>query len=133
MLAQALFQTGNTQLDELLETARRKFLNHDPAVRREALEKLWDAFERVRTLEPPHDANKKASVVGLLERALPEPNMRARMNDEFLALGDIGNKFMIRHTEVGKIPISSSEDVDYLFHRMFAAIRRVLRATGRGG
>jgi hypothetical protein len=29
---------------------------------------------------------------------------------------------MIRHTEVGKIPITSSSQVDYLFNRLFGLI-----------
>ena len=45
----------------MLESARRKFLDPDPAVRLEALEKIWDAFERVKTLEIPGDGNKKVS------------------------------------------------------------------------
>jgi len=40
---------------------------------------------------------------------------------------------MIRHTEVGRTPIESPEQLDYLFHRLFALIRLVLRSTGRGG
>ena len=50
-----------------------------------------------------------------------------------LELTDIGNNFMIRHTEVGKKPITSSQDVDYLFQRMFAVVRLLLKGTGRGG
>ena len=42
------FKTGDTELDCMLETAQRKFLNPDNAIRREALEKLWDAWERLK-------------------------------------------------------------------------------------
>ena len=44
-----------------------------------------------------------------------------------------GNTFMIRHTEVGKKPITKSEQVDYVFQRMFAVVRLLLKGTGRGG
>jgi hypothetical protein len=40
---------------------------------------------------------------------------------------------MIRHTELGKPPITESAQVDYLFHRMFAMIRLLLKSSGRGG
>ena len=40
---------------------------------------------------------------------------------------------MIRHAETDKVPIVESAQVDYLFHRMFASIRLILKATGRGG
>jgi hypothetical protein len=50
-LAEAIFHTGDGALDELLETARHKFLNRGIDVRRESLEKLWDAWERLKTVE----------------------------------------------------------------------------------
>lgn len=129
-LSQALFRTGDTDLDKLLETARHKFLHRDIDVRRESLEKLWDAWERLKTLEP---GDKKASIKALLDRVTSEPMMRARLEQEARELTDIGNAFMIRHTEIGKVPISDSAQVDFLFHRMFAFIRLTLKATGRGG
>ena len=61
-LAQSTFNTGDKILDELLETARHKFLNRSLDVRRESLEKLWDAWERLKTMEPGRD--KKASTQG---------------------------------------------------------------------
>ena len=130
-LAQTLFRTGDSVLDSLLEAARQKFLNRAPDVRRESLEKLWDAWERLKTLEPGKD--KKTSTKALLDKVTADPAFRERLETEATQLTDIGNKFMIRHTETDKVPIVASEQVDYLFHRMFAAIRLVLKATGRGG
>lgn len=130
-LGQALFRTGDGALDELLETARRKFLHREPAVRRESLEKLWDTWERLKSLEPGKD--KKASATMLLDRIATEPTMRGVLEVEARQLTELGNQFMIRHTEVGKVPVVESTQVDYLFHRMFAFIRMALKATGRGG
>jgi hypothetical protein len=129
-LQKAIFYTGDALLDDLLEVARRKFLDPDLKIRTESLEKLWDAFERLKTLE---GGTKKASVSSLLINAIKEPEMRGVAEAELIALTEIGNNFMIRHTEVGKTPITSSEQVDYLFHRMFAVIQMLLRATKRGG
>jgi hypothetical protein len=129
-LAQALFSTGDAELDKLLETSRNKFLNRSLDIRRESLEKLWDAWERLKTVETGKD--KKASVKILLDRATSEPLFRNRLEDEAIALTEIGNTFMIRHTETNKIPVSQSEHVDYLFHRMFSLIRLLLRTSGRG-
>lgn len=130
-LAQTLFHTGDAELDKMLQAAREKFLNRALDVRREALEKLWDAWERLKTLEPAKD--KKASVKALLDRVTTEPVFRERLEIEAAQLTEIGNKFMIRHSEIDKIPVADSAQVDYLFHRMFAFIRIVLKATGRGG
>lgn len=130
-LAQALFQTGDAALDSLLETARHKFLNRSTDVRREALEKLWDAWERLKTLEPGKD--KKASTAALLDKVSSEPVFRECLEHEATRLTEIGNTFMIRHTEMNKVPIVESSQIDYLFSRMFALIRLVLKTTGLGG
>jgi hypothetical protein len=132
-LAQATFSTGDSDLDTMLETARRKFLDPDEAVRREALEKLWDAWERVKTVEP--GADKLAQVTTLLNRAADSDGskFRAMLETEARELTTIGNTFQIRHTETTQEPLTSADHVDYLFHRLFALIRLVLRTTGRGG
>jgi hypothetical protein len=130
-LAQATFYSGDRELDELLELAREKFLNRSVHVRRESLEKLWDAWERLKTIESVGD--KKASVSALLDRAAAEPVFRETLETEARALTDIGNKYMIRHTEVGKVAIRDSRQIDYFFQRMFALLRLLLVASGRGG
>lgn len=129
-LAEAVFHTGDGVLDELLEVARHRFLNRSLDVRRESLEKLWDAWERLKTSEARND--KKASVTALLDKAATEPTFRDTLEREARELTDIGNTFMIRHTEAGKVPIVESAQVDYFFHRMFSMIRLLLRASGRG-
>jgi hypothetical protein len=48
-LARSSIRTGDSGLDEFLEKSRRKFLAPDLEVRREALEALWDAWERIKT------------------------------------------------------------------------------------
>jgi hypothetical protein len=129
-LAVSVFNnTGDITLDGLLEAARQKFLNRSIDVRRESLEKLWDAWERLKTIEPGRD--KRESAKALLDRAAGEPALRARVEQEARELTDIGNTFMIRHTETSKIPITDSAHIDYLFHRMFSMIRLLLKASGR--
>jgi len=59
--------------------------------------------------------------------------LRERLEAEAKELTWIGNNTMIRHTEVGKPPIAESAQVDYLFHRMFAIIRLLLKSSGQGG
>ena len=128
-LAETVFKTDDAVLDGLLEVARHKFLNRSLDVRRESLEKLWDAWERLKTVELGRD--KKASAKTLLDKAATEPNFRGRLEQEARELTDIGNKFMIRHTETDKVPIQDSVHVDYLFQRMFSIIWLLLKASGR--
>ncbi len=120
-LRDSTFNTGDRELDGMLEAARAKFLSPDPAVRRESLEKLWDAFERLKSLDDGN--NKKASVEALLKRASPEGNFRARLDAEARELTGIGNSFQIRHAETNQVAIALDAHVDYLFHRLFALLQ----------
>ena len=123
-LQSSVFRTGDSYLDAMLETARAKYLDPSLEVRLEALEKLWDAWERAKTLEIPK--NKKRSIGILLDEASDEPSMRDMLEREAVELTRIGNQFMIRHTETDKTPITTSQHVDYLFHRMFALVYLLL-------
>ena len=128
----ATFITGDETLDELLNTARDKFVNRDRSTRSEALDKLWDAWERLKTLEVPGD--KRASTAALLDRvAAGDAPFRERLEKEARALTDIGNDFMIRHSETDRHPLTDDRHVDYLFHRMFSLVYLLLDATGRVG
>lgn len=124
-LQAAVFQTGDATLDDMLESARLKFLNPAPKVRREALEKLWDAWERIKTIESGSD--KKAQVKTLLDKAAAEPNFRALLETEAIALTAVGNNFLIRHSETNRTQIGDDAHVDYLFHRLFSLIAMLLR------
>lgn len=127
-LRSAVFRTGDDALDDLLENARVKFLSHDPKTRRESLETLWDAWERLKTIDDPNraDPNKKLGITRRLNSAATEPRFFAHLEAEALELTKIGNKCDIRHKEVDKIPIRDDRHVDYLFHRLFALIYLLL-------
>lgn len=131
VLQATLFKTGDEELDRLLETARTKFNSPNPSVRREGLEKLWDAFERLKSIEDPR--NKRRSTELLIQRATSDPAFAKLINDEAQELTSVGNGFGIRHAEVGQAGLYRPEDVDYLFLRMFALIRLLLGTTGRAG
>jgi hypothetical protein len=132
-LGTELFSTGDDVLDALLEKARRKFLSPREAERRESREHLWDAFERVKTVE--HKDKAKGAEMILDRSAAPavSPVLRASMRSEAKALTELGNNLTIRHHEVGREAIQTSEQVDYLFGRMFSFILLQLKASGRGG
>ena len=131
-LGWAMFQTGDAETDRLLEAARQRFLSPKPEDRQDALEKLWDAFERLKTLEP--GANKRAQADALLDRvAAPGSGFRDALGREAAQLTSIGNSFRIRHSETTQEALTSPDQVDYLFTRMFAFLRVILKGTGRGG
>ena len=129
-LREAQFRTGDPTLDELLDAARRKYFDPDPKERRTGTEKLWDAWERLKTIEPAGD--KRASVTLLLDRAASGPELRDVLEVEARGLTEIGNTFRIRHSEVSQVEIKEMAHVDYFFHRLFAFVLMLLRRTGRG-
>ena len=125
-----MFRTGDAQLDGMLEYARSHFLSPKLDDRRDATEKLWDAFERMKTLEPGVD--KKAQADALLDRAAaPGSKLRVALGEEAKALTGIGNSLRIRHSEVTQEMIDRSEQLDWLFVRMFSFLRMLLISSGR--
>ena len=130
-LANALFYSGDTETDRLLEESRRLILSPHIEDRRNGLEKLWDAFERIKTLEP--GTEKRAQATALLDKAVQAPRFRSFLETEAKELTTIGNTLQIRHFEKTQEKLERPEEVDYLFHRMFSFVRLLLRTTGREG
>jgi len=126
-LSSNIFRTGDSTLDKMLEDSRVKFLNPNPTIRRESLERLWDCWERLKSLENP---NKKVSVDLLLEKASPDSSFRSVLNTEAQSLTEIGNSFHIRHSEVAQIAVTDSVHIDYLFHRLYCIIQLLLVKRG---
>ncbi|MFH0800323.1 MAG: hypothetical protein V2A66_09130, partial [Pseudomonadota bacterium] len=118
------FDTSDAELDDMLATACDKFLSRNAKIRRESLEKLWDAWERIKTLLPGKD--KKDGAEKLLNMAAPEESFRAMLNNEAITLTKIGNSFQIRHSETDKTPVNAGKHIDYLFHRLFSIIYLLL-------
>lgn len=130
LLGQSPFDTGDAGVDQLLEDARRRFRSPEPTERKMGLEQLWDAFERIKTLEDP---DKATGARLLLDRVAAGPELRAMLEAEARALTALGNQFRIRHHETDKPDISESRDVDYLFHRMYAFVWLLLSKSDRLG
>lgn len=132
LVSEQAVTSGDSELDRLLKTARHKFLNPRDAVRREALESLWDGWERLKTMG--QGADKKAQAKDLLQRAATSSCHRFYdvLEAEASALTDIGNGFGIRHSERTQERLSESEHVDYLFYRLMALIKLILPIARMG-
>ncbi len=126
-LRRTTFNTGDRTLDNMLDECRAKFSDRNPLVRREALERLWDAWERLKSLA---DTDKKRSVKIILDAVATEPSLRARLEEEATELNSIGNSHLIRHSEISQVPVIDVDHVDYLFHRLFAMIQLMLKKKG---
>jgi len=123
--------SGDRQLDAKLNDAMTRFLSRAPGDRRDALEKLWDAFEMVKHIESGGQTqNVKQSVTRLLDRAASGP-LRAELEAEFNSLNKIGNNFSIRHHGGQQQTLPTDAAVEYVFVRLASVIAFVLRQTGR--
>lgn len=122
-----IFNTEDEQTNDLLKASITFFKETDGSNRSLALEKLWDAWERIKTLE---DNDKKTGIGKLLSKGIASVELRKHIGEEAKILTDIGNQFQIRHFERDKIELNE-EDVDYLYYRLFNLILRLLMGTGR--
>lgn len=130
VLQEGLSASGDAALDRLIREAESRFLDPDPQVARDALEKLWDAFERAKTIIDPE--NKKQSAEALARAATIGDEVAAeRISAEMIELTNIGNAFRIRHHETNKGEVTD-ELVDYLFLRMYSLLRFLLAGLGQG-
>lgn len=123
LLALELPPTSDAEFDRLLAVSARKYLDPDPAVRAEGLEKLWDAFERVKTLL--HRDKKKGAnqlLKAATDRATPAETDLLRTEMETLT--NVGNQFRIRHHEARASELTTASS-DQLFVRMYALLVRL--------
>lgn len=123
-LVRTYFRTGDRTLDVMLEESRTKFSDPDPLIRREALERLFDTWGRIKSLA---DANKAKSVQLILDRCASEPAFREVLEKEARELTQIGNGHLLRHHERNQTPVIDVDHVDYLYHRLFALVELVIR------
>jgi hypothetical protein len=108
--------TIDQELNILIEEAKERFKN--PNDKKIALEKLWDAFERIKTY---FGTNKKLSSVQLV-KLISTSFDENFIDNEFKELTSIGNNYNIRHHEQDKIIISENKHIEYLFFRMLALL-----------
>lgn len=122
-LAIELPSTGDDKFDDLLQSAIEKFRSRDVRVRREALEPLWDAFERSKTMLRK---DKREGVKALIDEATvgADPREAELLEKEMTQLTEIGNAFRIRHHETTKAELSDDLS-EQLFARMYALLYRV--------
>jgi hypothetical protein len=123
-LTRTYFRTRDRTLDAMLEESLTKFSDPDPLIRREALERLFDSWERIKSFA---DANKLKSIQLILDRSATEPAFREILEKEARELTQIGNSYLLRHHEVSQTPVIEVEHVDYLYHRLFAMVELIIR------
>ena len=106
-------------LKELVTDAENYYRDGNKQI---AVEKLWDAFERLKTYYSPK-LDKKNSANKVVETmSHKEPHFQKLYEDEFKVLTEIGNGFRIRHHETTQTDITDDRQYDYFYQRCHALI-----------
>ena len=127
-IAPAVAAVKEKGLRDLLNEALGYYKLPRPEDKQVAIEKLWDAYERLKTHHLAPGVDKKASATKLVNDMADGSAAFAAMFDaEFKALTDIGNDYRIRHHETNRVEITKSADYDYYFNRCLALIERALK------
>ncbi len=111
-------QVQEVGLEILLEEANNYY---DEGNFNVAVEKLWDAFERLKTYYKGLDKKKSAGKI-VKDMSCDNDNYYDMFNKEFAELTKIGNDFRIRHHEMNKIDIIDNRHYDYFYRRCLSLI-----------
>jgi len=106
-------------LKELLQEAAKYY---DDSNLKIAVEKLWDAFERMKTYYSPTLDKKQSAIKIIGDMSGNKKPYIELFEKEFFELTSIGNNFRIRHHETIKIDIEDDRHYDYFYKRCLSLI-----------
>jgi hypothetical protein len=116
-------------LKELLQEATQYYSEGNIKI---AIEKLWDAFERLKTYYSP-TLDKKKSVDKLTsEMSSNQKDYKELFDKEFRDLTAIGNNFRIRHHETTKTDIEDNRHYEYFYKRCLSLISVAIQYLDNG-
>lgn len=105
-------------LEELIRTSEDLYNKGEYSY---AVEKIWDAFERIKTYYPTLDKKKSAEKI-INDISYGNEHIKKMFDNEFKVLTDTGNSYRIRHHEINKIDISKELHYKYFYKRCLALI-----------
>jgi hypothetical protein len=117
-------------LKELLQEATKYY---DEGNFKIAVEKLWDAFERLKTYYSPTLDKKESINKIILDMGSDKEPYKELFEKEFHELTAIGNNFRIRHHETTKTDIEDKRHYDYFYKRCLSLISVVIQYLDGGG
>lgn len=111
--------TPEKGLKKLIEDASSYFDQGEVEV---AIEKIWDAFERLKTFYSPILDKKRSANKIINDLSSGNDKMEELFAQEFKELTVIGNSFRIRHHEMDKNEITDPRQLDYLYKRCMSLV-----------
>lgn len=120
-------QSTDCSVNELIKEAFIKIRDPKFKERKIGLERLWDAFERIKSFYATKQDEKKHSLEDIINKITQnDTNWTNIIDDECDKLRKIGNNGQIRHFETYKFSLANPIIIDYLFFRMLATINLLL-------
>lgn len=116
-------RTKDIELNQMILDACSKIKSYDLNNRYHALEKLWDAWERLKN---SFHYDKKTSANIIVNKFSENESFKNLIEIEMRELTQIGNTYRIRHSEPNQATLTSHNQVDYLFHRCLAMIDLII-------
>lgn len=112
-------------LKELISIAEKHFKKGDSDSKQIALEKIWDALEKLKTY---YSDKKLSSLNKVLDKiSNGSESLKMIFDKEFRELTDIGNTHQIRHFETGKTAIKDVRMKEYWYMRCLALINLAIK------
>lgn len=108
-------------LRELFDLAVEKHMEPNLQSHKDAIEKLWDVLERLKTYYTESDKRKSVEKI-VNDMSGGQEAFKTLFDTEFKALTDVGNKFRIRHHETSCTDITDIRHYDYFFNRCLSLI-----------
>jgi hypothetical protein len=116
---------GDEELADLITTALLKFYSRDKKETKIGLEKLVDAYQRLKTLE---GKNPKKSLDKITDKITgSDPLFKEILKNELFELWQVANKGTIRHFEKGIISVKKQDFIEYLFYRYWLVIELIMK------
>ncbi len=124
------FKISDVELSTLINEAIKNFYSRNSEDKKRGLEKIVDAFQRLKTLK---NADVKKGVEQMAKEASLLEETQAAFGEDLTDLWKIANDYAIRHFETNKIPLADNNFIEYLFYGYFNVIRLVLTKYGMLG
>ena len=112
-------------LKELLQEASKYYDENNLQI---AVEKLWDAFERLKTYYCSSTVDKKESANKIIkDMSNDQQPFIDLFEKEFHELTSLGNNFRIRHHETTKTDIQDKRHYEYFYRRCLSLISTAIQ------
>lgn len=107
----------------MLEAACIQITNFRIDIAYQGLEKLWDAYERLKCYFDPKDKNEKSTSASRIVGLFGDNTLfQTEVNEEMRKLTTLGNALRIRHSETYQSTLTNHKQIHYLFRRCLALI-----------